>query len=109
MLTGSDRAATLYEMMKPNGSSRRRIGAHAFSAVVNDVALLDRFEPVVEAVGAGTGSYRRLDLYDISSSKLVAVAFLDGVVVARQDVIWWSTGDQETAAWHSLDLTTLSP
>jgi hypothetical protein len=27
---------------------------------------------------------------------------------ARGDYLWWSTGDNETLAWHALDLRTLN-
>ena len=27
--------------------------------------------------------------------------------MAKGDFLWWSTGDNETAAWHAVDLRTL--
>ena len=56
-LAGPDGVPILYELVTPDGSRRLRIGGPQVSAAIPDVALLDRFEPVLLAgTAGGTGS-----------------------------------------------------
>ncbi|WP_433221700.1 hypothetical protein ACQP00_21380 [Dactylosporangium sp. CS-047395] len=101
-------AATRYDLVRPDGSDRRRIGGGTPSAVLYDVALLDRFEPVSDAAGASATTLGlRLLLSDLTDGRLVLVTETTGQVLGRDGVLWWSTGDQEALVWHSLDLRTL--
>jgi hypothetical protein len=98
-------------MLRSDGSARRRVGGAAVSAAIGDVALLDRFEPVLQAIGAtatATDTDNRLALYDLSTDRLITVADHVGQVMARQHMLWWTTGDQQHETWHSLDLATLT-
>jgi hypothetical protein len=100
---------TRYDMMRPDGSNRRRVGGADVTAAVADVALLDRFEPVLQVVGTtATAPARRLALYDVITDRLTTVADNVGQVLARQHMLWWSTGDQQHKTWHSLDLSSLT-
>ncbi|GAA4260523.1 hypothetical protein [Dactylosporangium darangshiense] len=105
--TGGD---TGYDVLRPDGTGRRRVGGVGTFPAVPEVALLDRFEAVTQA---GTrdafDASRRLALVDLTTGRLVTVA--DGVdqVMARDHTLWWSTGARPAAAWHSLDLSTLAP
>lgn len=106
--TGSD-GSTRYDMLRSDGSARRRVGGAGVSAAIGDVALLDRFEPVLQAIGAtATDTDNRLALYDLSTDRLITVADHVGQVMARQHMLWWTTGDQQHETWHSLDLATLT-
>ncbi|GAA3212224.1 hypothetical protein GCM10010532_037370 [Dactylosporangium siamense] len=105
--TGTD-GSTRYDMIRSDGSDRRRVGGSAFSAAVADVALLDRFEPVLQMTGSAPDTRQRLVLYDLTNARLVTVAENVRQVLARQRVLWWSTGDQQHETWHSLDLGTLT-
>jgi membrane-bound inhibitor of C-type lysozyme len=49
----------------------------------------------------------RLDLYDIADGKPVLLDAAATGASARGNFVWWSTGDNETLAWHGLDLRTL--
>ncbi|WP_432827377.1 hypothetical protein [Dactylosporangium sp. CA-092794] len=105
--TGSDQA-TIYELVRTDGSDRRRVGDSWVSAAVPDVALLDRFEPLLQiADPAAPASPRRLVLYDLRRDSLITIAEDVGGVMAGQSLLWWKTGTGPGAAWHSLDLSTL--
>jgi hypothetical protein len=100
--------ATRYDLTRPDGSDRRRVGGGTLSAVLYDVALLDRFEPVSDATGASATTLGlRLLLFDLTDGRLVLLADAAGQVLGRDGVLWWSTGDQEALLWHSLDLRTV--
>ena len=77
------------------------------SASVQDVALLDRFEVVSEGGGDRTGQ-SQLYLYDTKRRTLVLVDPNAATVLGRDGMLWWSTGNNETMAWHALDLRSLS-
>ncbi|HCU48547.1 MAG TPA: hypothetical protein DGG94_01725 [Micromonosporaceae bacterium] len=66
-----------------------------------DVALLDRYEVYSHADG-------RLALFDLEERRSITIARNISQVASRGPVLWWSTGDNETLAWHVLDLRTLT-
>ena len=46
-------------------------------------------------------------IHDITTGRTVDVdAAVDGAF-SRGGVLWWSTGDQDTIVWHTLDLRTI--
>jgi hypothetical protein len=49
----------------------------------------------------------RLDLYDAAHRRTVLVEPAATNAAAKGGYLWWSTGDNETLAWHALDLRTL--
>lgn len=104
----SDTGTERIDMMRPDGADRRRIAGGAAVPAVVDVALLDRFEILAEPVPASdlTGEQRLL-VYDAETSRTVEVAAAATGVFARGGVLWWSTGDQDSLAWHTLDLRTV--
>jgi hypothetical protein len=107
--TGSD-GGTRYDVTRPDGSARRRVGGTDVSAAAGDVGLLDRFELVMQTIGtAPADTYNRLALYDLTTGRLITVADHVGEVQAGQHMLWWSTGDQQLGTWHSLDLASLTP
>ncbi len=102
-------APTETDLIRPDGSDLRVIGRAADAAIASDVALRDRFEVLMTMVTTtGQLAISKLALYDIATSRTVQI---DGAATnagARGDFLWWSTGDNETLAWHGLDLRTLT-
>jgi len=98
----------LIELMRPDGSDRRRVADGAATASVIDVAILDRFEvlSLADAQRTATGNQQLL-LYDLDSRRTVVVAEGVGMVLCRGGVLWWSTGASDTTGWHTLDLRNL--
>ncbi|OLB75402.1 MAG: hypothetical protein AUI14_21130 [Actinobacteria bacterium 13_2_20CM_2_71_6] len=95
------------QLVRPDGSDRRRIGVPGALPVSADVAARDRFEPVlVPPAGSGLGA--QLVVYDLGSGRSVLVAPLVTNAYADATHLWWSTGDNETLAWYGLDLRTLA-
>ncbi|MFD0741620.1 hypothetical protein ACFQ1L_06660 [Phytohabitans flavus] len=97
------------DLMRPDGGDRRRVAGGAATASVIDVALLDRFEVLSQSGGDGSApiSSQQLLLYDLKEQRVVVVADGVGIVQSRGGLLWWSTGDNETTAWHTIDLRTL--
>jgi hypothetical protein len=97
------------DLMRPDGSDRRRVAGGAATASVIDVALLDRFEVLSQSGGDQSApiSAQQLLLYDLKEKRVVVVADGVGIVQSRGGLLWWSTGENETTAWHTLDLRTL--
>ncbi|MEJ2857082.1 MULTISPECIES: hypothetical protein [unclassified Saccharothrix] len=89
------------DLMRPDGSSRRRVGGREVRSAVADVVLLDRFAVVVDD-GRGV-----LALYDAVGDRTADLATGFGTVLARGSFVWWSTGDNTRLTWHALDLRTL--
>lgn len=107
VLSGSGGPARL-DMMRSDGSDRRRMAGGQASSSTADVALLDRFE-VLSQSGAGSAtSSQEVMLYDAVRKKTVLVAKAVGMVFARGGIVSWSTGDNESLVWHALDLRTLA-
>jgi hypothetical protein len=105
MVSSPSGGVTRFDLMRPDGSERRRVAGGTASAATSDVAFLDRFEVLTQGGGE---SKQTLVLYDIRARKLVTVAADVGMVLAKGGMLWWSTGEQEVATWHALDLRTLT-
>jgi hypothetical protein len=71
------------------------------------VVPLDRFAVLSEAGPDSdlTGTERLL-VYDIATGRTVDVGAQVNGAFCRAGVLWWSTGDQDALAWHSIDLRT---
>ena len=96
------------DLMHPDGTARRQIGGSAASAAIADVAVLDRFAVLDEAgPGAELTGTAQLLVYDIANQRIVDLAAEVTAAFSRGGVLWWSTGDQDTTTWHSLDLRTV--
>ena len=96
------------DLMHPDGSARRRIAGNAAGAAIPDVAVLDRFEILSEARSDSdlTGTESLL-AYDLGTGRTVDIsASVDGAF-SRGGVLWWSTGDQDSIVWHTVDLRTV--
>jgi hypothetical protein len=107
VVLGGDAVPIRIDLQHPDGTQRRPIAGADANAVVADVALLDRFEPLGVA-GPPDSVGRTLVLYDIAADRIVTVASEVDIIRARQGVLWWSTGTGTDLVWHSLDLRTLT-
>jgi hypothetical protein len=97
------------DLVHPDGSDLRQIGDQNAIAFASDVALRQRFEPLMTALtSANSTTVSRLDLYDIVRRRTVLIEAAATNAAAKGDYLWWSTGDNETLAWHALDLRTLT-
>ncbi|GGQ59920.1 hypothetical protein [Couchioplanes azureus] len=96
------------DAMRPDGGDRRRIADGTAAAAIPDVALLDRFEILSEANpnSALTGT-EGLTVHDLRDRRTVEVGAAVSAAYARNGVLWWSTGDQDSLVWHTLDLRTV--
>jgi hypothetical protein len=108
VVLGGDSVPERIDLQRPNGSERHRIAGSDTNAVVGDVALLDRFEPLGIARTGADDVGRELVLYDITANRLVDIAPSVDVIRARQGVLWWSTGAGAELVWHALDLRQLT-
>jgi hypothetical protein len=97
------------DLMRPDGTDRQPVAGGFASAALIDVAVLDRFE-VLSLAGTqrATTDSQQILLYDLHTKRTIVVATSAGMVLCRGGVLWWSTGDNETIAWHTLDLRTLT-
>ncbi|MBV1849915.1 hypothetical protein [Catellatospora tritici] len=103
---GSDDATTTIELRRPDGSGAVRTATGSVAAAVTDIAMLDRYE--VYSRAASDYSATELLLFDLKTGRLSRVAPVANQVVARDGVLWWSTGDNETLKWHVLNLHALA-
>jgi hypothetical protein len=107
VVMGGDGPARV-DLMRPDGAERRRIAGGGAVAAVTDVAVLDRFEILAEPVpGSDLTGEQRLLVYDVTTGRTVVVADAVSGAFSRAGVLWWSTGDQDSLAWHTLDLRTV--
>lgn len=106
VMTGSGSARI--DLMHPDGTQRRRVAGTDTQAGVNDVAVLDRFEilsvPGPDSDLTGTAA---LLVHDLETGRDVPLAVAADLAATKDGMLWWSTGDQETAVWHTLDLRTI--
>lgn len=99
-----------FEVEHLDGADRQKIGNTSLTPLNTDVGLLDRFEVLASTVSSNASGYaQNLWLQDLRAGRAV---LLDDTVTAtvgsRGAFLWWSTGNNETVAWHILDLRQLS-
>ncbi|MBG0567207.1 hypothetical protein [Actinoplanes aureus] len=96
------------DLMRPDGSERRRIAGPGAQSAVTDVAVLDRFEilsqPRPDSDVTGTAG---LLVHDLVAGRSVTLAAAADLAATRDGMLWWSTGDPDAAVWHTLDLRTI--
>ncbi|WFE22050.1 hypothetical protein O7621_01325 [Solwaraspora sp. WMMD937] len=97
------------DLMRPDGTDRRRIGDGSVTASTIDVAVLDRFE-VLSLSSAPTSltNSQQLIIYDLQLDEAIVVSDDVGMVLCRGGVLWWSVGDDSAASWQVLDLRSLT-
>jgi hypothetical protein len=92
------------DMVRPDGSERRRIAGPESTPTIGDPTLLHRFVPLATDRAGGVG----LNLYDLTTGTTQLVAAQATNVAGRGSILWWSTGAGESLTWHALDLAELS-
>jgi hypothetical protein len=107
MILGASGQPARTDVMRSDGSDRKRMAAGTISSAVLDVGLLDRFEVLAQTSASGTGVLK-LMLFDIPSARSAVLATGVSTVQARGPVVWWSTGEEEAVEWFALDLRNLS-
>jgi hypothetical protein len=109
MIPDNAAQATETDLIRLDGSDLRVIGDASAAAIASDVAMEDRFEVLMSIVNSsGRVAVSKLTLYDILTKRSVLVDPAATNAGARGGFLWWSTGDNETLAWHGLDLRTLT-
>ncbi|WP_250037239.1 hypothetical protein [Paractinoplanes maris] len=100
---------TRIDLVRPDGTGRRKIAGGAAQSAITDVAVLDRFEilaepgPDTDLTGAAA-----LVVYDIATGRTVDVASDADGAFSSGGLLWWSTATaDEEITWHSLDLRTV--
>ena len=95
------------DLMRHDGSQRTTVAGGDAGVVSADVAILDRFELVLETrPGAGKGSTTALQVHDLTSARTVEISPAARSADSRAGVLWWSTGG-DPVVWHTLDLRTV--
>ena len=96
------------DLMHPDGSARTRIAGSAARSAIQDVAVLDRFEILSEAgPDADLTGTEGLLAYDAGTRRTVDISAAVTGAFSRGGVLWWSTGDQDSIVWHTVDLRTV--
>lgn len=98
---------TRIDLMRIDGSDRRRIGGGTLRTAVPDVAILDRFEILAEPgpASATTGTAGLL-VHDIRTGKTVELSTAANDTQTRNGLVWWYSSSTGTARWHVVDLRT---
>ena len=104
----ADDGYTRIELMRPDGTDRRKVADGAVATLISDVAVLDRFEVLARITASSelTGNQELL-VYDIRTGRTVQVSPDAGNVVYRGGVLSWSTGTRESFLRHAVDLRTV--
>jgi hypothetical protein len=100
----SDSALVGIDLMRPDGSQRRRIAGAEATPTIADPILLDRYVPL--ATDRGDGGVG-LSLYDVETGRTDLVTPQAANVQGRNGILWWSTGAGSTLTWHAVDLRQL--
>jgi hypothetical protein len=108
-LSSDNAAPRPAQLIRPDGTDRRTIGATNAVDIDIDVAPLGRFE-LLDTVTVESAQIvlSALTLYDIHTRKTVVIDPATTNAASRGNYVWWSTGDNETLTWHGLDLRTLT-
>jgi hypothetical protein len=102
------------DVMRTDGTGRRRIGGSGAAGVIGEPALLDRFvgvtvdEGSLSSVGAPT-LRQQLQVYDLRSDRTMLVDPSVDQVHAGGRMLWWSRDAERGSSWYVLDTSTLTP
>ncbi|MFF5076664.1 hypothetical protein ACFY36_06410 [Actinoplanes sp. NPDC000266] len=108
MVLGGDVVARI-DLVRPDGTERRRIAGGAAQSAITDVAVLDRFEILAEPTGeTDLTGVAALVVYDVATGRTIDVAPNADGAFSRGGMLWWSTSTaNDEITWHSLDLRTV--
>jgi hypothetical protein len=105
-----DTGANTVQLCHPDGRECARLGDANTSLVTTDPTLSDRFVALLEQQPTMANSPNptvQVFLYDIGRRRTVEVTNAASATFGAGRWLWWSTGDNETLAWHALDINTL--
>jgi hypothetical protein len=99
---------TRIELSHPDGSARRTVAEGPVGTVINDVAVLDRFQ-VMGRTGPQSelSGNQELLVYDLTDRSTVLISPDAADISYRGGVLWWSTGDRNSYVRNALDLRTV--
>ena len=108
VLVSAPDGTTHLDVMRVDGSQRRRIGGDSAVAAVVDVALLDRFEVLTVDPSSTVAIDRpQLVVYDLATDRTITIAERAHTVLTRAGLLWWSTGLSRESTWQVVDLRAL--
>ena len=99
----SDQGLVAIDVMRPDGTERRRLAGPEATPTIGDAALLDRYVPLAVDRSDGVG----LSIVDLTTGRTHLVATRATNVAGRGGIVWWSTGVGPELIWHSLELSRL--
>jgi len=91
------------DLVRPDGTERRRIAGPEATPTIGEPVLLGRFVPLATERPDGLG----LSLYDLTTGETELLAPRAGNVGGHGGILWWSTGVGTELTWHALDLSRL--
>lgn len=108
VLTLTSDGTSHIDLMRPDGSGRKRIAGNLAQPAINDVAPLERFEVVAQG-GPNSDLTRNAQLIvvEIATRQTVELSRDAANVFYAGGMLWWSNGTQEAVNWHTLDLRTV--
>jgi hypothetical protein len=104
-----DGATDGVDLVRFDGTQRRRVAGPDVGFPVTDVVALDRFEVLTGLDPLSRSAQGRpLSVYDIDRGATVSVAPDAVSVLCRGGFLWWSSGFEDRLSWSVVDLRTLS-
>lgn len=101
-------SSTRIDVFDLAGKRRKTAVSGRVTAVLNDVALLDRWEVYGRSTsGDPNVTAMQVLLYDVDTGRLVVVADGADQITGRDGFVWWSTGQGDYVTWHMVDLRAL--
>ncbi|SNT37520.1 hypothetical protein SAMN05421812_105119 [Asanoa hainanensis] len=109
IILDDDNGGGRVDLVRVDGTQRRRMAGPDVGLPLTDVAVLDRFE-VLTGLDPASATFqgRPLSLYDIARGTTVTVAADAVSVLCRGGFLWWSSGFEDRVSWTALDLRTLA-
>ncbi len=97
------------DLVRPDGSQRRRVAGPGTRFEALDPAMLGRYEILSQSGGDLAEGEQRLLVYDIeqATTREIEIAAAS-LVTNRGRYAWWLSGDIRSPIWHVLDLNALS-
>jgi hypothetical protein len=105
MTVAGDAGLVGIDLVRPDGSDRRRIAGSEATPIIADATLLDRYVPLTTDRGSGGVG---LSLYDLTTGRTDLVTAQAANVQGRDGVLWWSSGAGEALVWHAVDLRAIT-
>jgi hypothetical protein len=103
-----DRGLNRIDVMRPDGTARRRVAGDPAATIIGDVAPLDRFDVISQVdPNAELNGNVQLLVIDLVTHSTIEVSPEAAKVSYRNGVLWWATGNQQSFIWHSVDLRTI--